>query len=183
MNDKQIHVRDFFIRFFNNIQRTSQVPANEIATKLLKLPMCYSSHEFTSLNLYKVEAALNKYNSLEDTTDMIDLIQMELNYQKSGVKQHSLYLDYICRHESLNNVCWYDFVSFLERTTNVEEAHFPFVLAHPLVNIAAMKIRNKSVIPNVYGNLPRFPGENAPSIERKTYEDSICLLFQPYRHF
>lgn len=54
-------VRTFFIKFFNNLIKCSQVSATEITTKLLGLQMNYTSHTYTSLNLYSVMASLNQW--------------------------------------------------------------------------------------------------------------------------
>jgi transposase-like protein len=54
-------VRAFYIRFFMNLIKCSQVSATEVATKLLCYPMCYKSHEFTSVGLFSVQSMVVSY--------------------------------------------------------------------------------------------------------------------------
>ena len=71
-NSNQLKSRDFFIRLLNQISKFSQVSSNEIATKLLQLPMSYKSHTFVTLNVYYLNESYQEYLSLDDSQKIIN---------------------------------------------------------------------------------------------------------------
>ncbi len=182
-NENQAHIRDFFIRFFNSLQKCSQISSNEIATKLLQLPMCYSSHKFSSLNLYTILEAYKKWQLNENASNlsMSFWFNSEFKVSKNGKVLYNIALDYIYRHEALTFLKLYDFIAFLYKDT--ELIQFPFTSDHNLHLTHGMRLRHFPHIPNVYGQIPSFPDETSSTEEKIKYEECIMILFQPFRTF
>lgn len=78
LNSQQNHIRGFFIRFFNQLKKCVQVSFNEIATKLLDLPMSYSRSEFDSVNLYPFIEAIEVAVSTGETNSFQQILERNL---------------------------------------------------------------------------------------------------------
>jgi hypothetical protein len=152
-------------------------------TRLLALPMSYSSHEFALVHLFHAQNALDTFKN-HPRTSISDILNRDIKLNKKGKIQVNTLYDYIYRKESLNHLNWYDFVSFLSKTNELKHVAFPFNDDHKQNATHGMCLRPKQMIPNVLGDLPRFaPVENSTDVEITKYESSMCLLFQLFRDF
>ena len=187
LNENQIKCRDFLIRLVHEINKCSQVAASEISTKLLKLPMSYSSHSFTKLFTYNLHKAYKEFKILEqdqkndNTTNL--LIEKNIIISNKGDVNYDLLNNYIFRHESLNNLNLYDFVSYLKCTKTAKDIEFPFTEGHKFYKTRGMMLKKLMDIPSIFGPFFRKPVESSSIEEIENYENSICLLFQPFRSF
>ena len=184
-NENKLKARDFFIRFFLNLQKCSQVAATEISTKLLMLPMRYSSHSFTTINVYPVHQALDRYRKLKSEGKNVDMMSSfaEKNFTSSGNLITLSFLDYMFRNESLEHLDWYSYVCLLEKTKNIENIDFPFLADHPQYLMYGMRLRPFNNVPSIFGKLSRIPKETSTPEEIQIYQDTMTILFQPFRNF
>ena len=106
----QNNARDFYIRFYMALKTCTQVAATEVATKLLKLPMCYSSYSFKKLYAYcYFDAYTAQQKDLSflpqiptaspplDTDFNSSLTSLSYYLTKNGKLKHNYSLDYINR--------------------------------------------------------------------------------------
>ena len=107
---------------------------------------------------------------------------MELKFSQDLIS-NLVINNYIFRHESLNNLYLYDFVSYLKCTKTANEIDFPFMEKHKFHKTRGMMLKKEMDIPSIFGPFFRKPVENPTIEELKNYENSICILFQPFRSF
>jgi hypothetical protein len=176
-NDSQHITRDFFIRFFNYLQKCTQVAANEISTKLLKLPMCYSSEAFVNLYLVFSMECYEKYLTLNpehsDIT-MENILLDDTSYTSNGKLYYPEFYDYIYRNEALGNLSFYDYMKYIERTSKTY-CQFPFQSQHRLRQKFGCKLRVEPKTPNIIGYTSVQDDKTSIIVQ--------CLLFQPFREF
>ena len=104
----QNSARDFYLRFYMALKTCTQVSANEVATKLLQLPMCYSSHKFKLLYGYNYFDAYNIIANIDinklgedrlNSTSLSDALStLPIALTKNGKLKSNHILDYIYRY-------------------------------------------------------------------------------------
>ena len=187
MNSTQLKCRDFFIRLLHQINKCSQVAANEISTKLLKLPMSYCSHKFTTLFIYSIQIAYQEYKLLDfdqrNDQKTQELITKNISITKKGNIKYDNINNYIYRNENLKHLNLYDFTQYLKLSQFAHEIDFPFVKQHKFASTKGMSLKKDPDIPTIYGQFFRKPSVDSSLEEIETYKESICLLFQPFTDF
>ena len=121
---EQSQVQSFLLKLHNNMKKCSRVSANEITTRLLKLPMYYSSHDYVSIPLFSLNESFQpNYN-----TDMKTLITSLHVYSNRGVESFSCSLDYFYRSTQppFDPMSMSEFFALLQRVKDKKAIIFQF---------------------------------------------------------
>jgi len=185
MSSIKANARDLFIRFSSELTKCTQIAATEVSTKLIGLKMCYSSSNYSTINLYGAIRALDRYR-LETTTrcdeddmDFTDFLALTLQ----ACVVFNAIEHYVYRDVSLEFINWYDFSAYLALDTKKERIFFPHGIKHRYYNKGGMTLRPKVMIPVVNGNVPSKPDNQSSNEEQRKYNETINMLFKPWRTF
>ncbi|HLO39007.1 MAG TPA: DUF6570 domain-containing protein [Lacibacter sp.] len=166
------------LKCLNKINVCHEVSSPENAQYLLGFPDHYTSENFAPLfvgDLLHAMDAISKNQDDEDVEEELDVFMVDGNLNVANQR-----LDYIHRSESLEKVCFYNFVSYYakrKKCDNPKGIPFPFLESHPQCNTFQI------VRPNGYHVVPsllKLPP--VPNADRDDYERMLLLLFCPFRH-
>ena len=172
LSSEQNKVKDLLVRYQFALRTCTQISANEIATRLLNLPMAYTSHDYSTIFLYQV------FNQFKSTLlNVTQTSHSEITFDYNGNPLYTVDVDYIYRPNCLKDLSLYEFVSHVRKTKR-SSAHFSFLNDHPQAATHGICLRDEPSVPVIYGNLGRADA-NSES-ESFDYKLTMCLLFQPW---
>jgi hypothetical protein len=159
----------------NKINVLHEHSAPELAHYLLGFPDHYTGSTFAPIYVGQVLNEMERHFDHEESSENDDY-----SLQASGKKivLSNQYVDYVCRGQSLNDMCLYEFTETLIKrkiSKNPQGLAFRFGDGHPQCKTHHMVTLKKRVVPSLLKIPPRKRDEN------DVYERMVLLLMIPFR--
>jgi hypothetical protein len=170
--DGQDEGKSMLIKTYNKLSSHREVGIPEAISHLLDYPESLSSGTFQNIHTTHLLNHLKALNSGQDDLTPTDMGDSSILRVRNSVILLSLFDDYAHRGPRLANMCLYDYVSLVYKSTN--QGGIPFNSAHPQHATNRQFIRKKTVaIPTPLGKLFFLRPDSDDESVRNEY---FCLV-------
>src|SRR5579859_1872006 len=171
--------KSMLVKTYNKLSSHREVGIPEAISHLLDYPDALSSGTFQNIHTTHLLNHLKALNSGQDDLTPMDMGDSSILRVRNLVVLLSLFDDYAHRGLSLTNMCLYDYVSLVYKSTN--QGGIPFDSAHPQNATNRQFIRKETAaIPTLLGKLLFLRPDSGDESVRNEYFCLVSGLFIPW---
>lgn len=173
--------KSMLIKTYNKLSSHREVGILEAISHLLDYHEALSSGTFQNIHTTHLLNHLKALNNGQDDLTLTDMGDSSILRVQNSVVLLSLFDDYAHRGPSLANMCLYDYVSLVYKSTN--QGGIPFDSAHPQHATNRQFIRKETAaIPTPLGKLFFLRPDSDDESVRNEYFCLVSGLFIPWTH-